>query len=180
MRRWVTSSETYRKNFEILKDGTNRCNSAYHFQFIEHCLRHRIDLESTTRSFVNRTVLVELGSIVEMILHELLSDMQVKISPKKEKNLQVRENSTLGQLLEIASHYELVDSSTKQSLEKLKKWRNSIHFKSHKKERILEYNYYTDDMVKEGCEIFSEFLKNTHKNITGKSKTDFSFPWSNV
>lgn len=174
---YVRTANEYKGNFEFLNDGTNICNSAYHMQFIEHCYREKQGLERTTKSLMNRSIIIELGSIVELCLHEILSGLIVTLYSQRIKSLKVSEKEPLGPLIELATNYEIIDATMRNKLKKLCEYRNSIHFKRFRRARILEYNYYTDSMVEESIDIFKEFMELAHLRIKGTVKT-FVWPWN--
>ena len=174
----VRKADDYKKNFDFLSDNTNICNAAYHLQFLEHCWTNRKTLESTTRSLMNRTIIVELASIVELVLFELLSNANVELVPRKnKKRLEIESNIGLGRLISKAKYYELIEADMTKRLNKLNEGRNSIHFKQFKEKRILEYDYYTDDMVNQAVETFVEFLKAMYSKVRGIKKLDNQFAW---
>lgn len=173
---YVRRANEYKGNFEFLNDGTNICNSAYHMQFIEHCYKQKQELEKTTKSLMNRSIIVELGSIVELCLYEILSNLEVNLHSQKKKPLNVPEKESLGPLIDLAANYEIINKTMKNKLKKLSEDRNSIHFKRYKKKRILEYNYYTDSMVDQSINIFKEFMDAIHLKVKNTEKT-FLWPW---
>jgi len=176
VKKYVMPAKAYKENFQFLSDGTNICNVAYHMQFIEHCFREKQNLERTTKSLMNRSIIIELASIIEVCLHEILSCLNVEVPSKKQKPLNISKTATLGQLLPLAVYYELISADLKGDIKKLNEHRNSVHFERYKKKRILEYNYYTDKMVEESIKIFVEFIKTIHSKIKGGDKT-FLWPW---
>lgn len=174
---YVRTANEYKKNFEFLSDGTNKCNCAYHMQFIEHCYREKQTLTRTTKSLTNRSIVVELGSIIELCLHEILSSLKVELLSQRKKSLNISDKEPLGPLIKIAANYEIIDSAMKSKLGALCTYRNSIHFKRYREKRILEYNYHKDTTVNEFIKTFEEFMKATHTNIKGTVKT-FVWPWN--
>lgn len=174
---YVRKADEYKKNFEFLSDGTSICNCAYHMQFIEHCYREKQTLTKTTKSLTNRSIIVELGSIIELCLHEILSSLKVELLSQKKIPLKIVENESLGPLIEIATNYEIIDSAMKIKLKKLRTYRNSIHFKRFRKKRILEFDYHKDTTVNEFIKTFEEFMKATHLKIKGTVKI-FVWPWN--
>lgn len=169
----------YRKNFDFIANDTNRSNAAYHLQFIDHCWAIRNALFRTTRSLMNRTLLMELASIVEVALYDVLSSLEVSGKGIPGKTIYIPEHFSMDKLIDLGAYYGLVDDDLAHNLKTLNTMRNSIHFKHFHKKHILEYDYYTDDMVCQAIDIFQSFMTVLRNTLTlpNRVKVPFIFPW---
>ena len=170
----------YKKNFGFVRNRTHRYNAAYHLQFVEYCWQINRRLTRTTRSLMNRTIIMELAGLVEVVLHDVLSSLHVHGPGVEDRPLPVADYLTLEKLIEWADYYGLVEGPLTDRLRNLNAARNSIHFKRFHKQRVLEHGYYTHEMVQEAVQTFEVFLSGIAGKLLRipKSKKDFIYPWT--
>ena len=167
----------YRPNFDFICDGTSIANAAYHMQFIEYCLEHRKTESSTSRSFLNRTIVIELASIIEMLLYEVLSGLSVEGCRGSRRKLFIPDYIQFDKLIDLSKYYGLINSDLSSEIKAIKAHRNAIHFKKFTKKRILEYDYYKDDLVDASIVTFEKLLMALFLSIKGVQRTSFVLPW---
>jgi len=160
-------------------DGTAVANAAYHLQFIEYCIEQKVTAISTSLSFLNRTIIIELGSIVEILLYETLSKFYVADQKEKLKaRLFVPDYATLGLLIDMSKKYKVISKPLAKKVKNLNTNRNSIHFKKFTKKYVLEHNYYTENMVEESKQIFILVLKEIRELYKDYNYSyEDVFPW---
>jgi hypothetical protein len=170
----------YKRNFQFLHSATHRYNAAYHLQFIEYCWQVNRGLTRTTRSLMNRTIIMELASIVEVVLHDALSGLRMSGQGVAERPFPVADHLTLEKLIELAAYCELIEGPLAGQLRELNAGRNAIHFKRFHKLRVLEYDYYKDEMVQKAVETFETFLAAIGRklSIAGSRRRVFIYPWA--
>ena len=168
----------YKRNFNFLADRISRFNAAYHLQFIEYCWRLNARLVRTTRSLMNRTLMVELASIVELVLNDVLSSLKVSGHGLNTRPIHIPIYLTLDKLIDLARYYDLLNDALAEDLRDLNTARNSIHFKKFNKARVLEHDYYRDAMVHKAIQTFEAFLNAIHNKIHPHRKPNFVYPWS--
>jgi hypothetical protein len=175
----MRKAKEYRPNFEFIADGTSVANAAYHLQFIEYCLEQRKTESSTTRSFLNRTIVIELASIIEMLLYEVLSSLLVEGRRGFRRSLFIPDYIQFDKLIDLAQYYGLINRNLSAEIKAIKTHRNAIHFKKFTKKRILEYNYYEDNLVDTSIATFEKLLIALFSSIKDekKTKTSFVLPW---
>lgn len=173
----LRKSKEYHVNFEFIDDGTNRSNISYHMSYIEHLWKERPKHVSTTKSFINRAILIELASVIELILYDILSSLKATGKGITSKSVVFDKTITFGRYIEYAKDYDLIDATISTHLKEINELRNFIHIKKFHKPRILEYNFYTDQMVSNAINVFEQFILYIHQKACGTSRLASSYVW---
>src|SRR5258708_1356639 len=126
---------------------------------------------------MNRTMLVELASIVELVLNDVLSGLKVSGYALSARPLHIPMYLSLEKLIDLACYYDLLEDSLADELRNLNTARSSIHFKKFNKARILEHAYYRDAMVHKAIQTFETFLNAIHNKVCPGQKPTFIYPW---
>lgn len=177
-------AKEYQEGLGFVRDGTHRCNISYHLQYLEFCYQIKRDYapESTTESLLNKTIIIELGAIVEVILDDLLGRLKIDreaLGLSGDMKIVVPHYATLRNYLELARDYRIIEKDMFEHLGKLSEARNTVHFKKFKKSRELEYNYYTQELLSDVIGYFEKFFEFIEKKYGGDSTVarHWKFPW---
>ena len=129
---------------------------------------------------MNRTIVMELAGLVEVVLHDVLSGLRVSGPGVDDCPLRVPDHMALEKLIELAGLYGLIDGLLAERLRGLNAARNAIHFKRFHKQRILEYDYYKEAMVRQAVETFEVFLKAIAQRVSPgpHRRMNFVYPWT--
>lgn len=168
----------YFKNNFIFLDSSPRNNISYHFQYLQflYQIKKKEKVFSTILSLLNKTIIIEMFSIVECLTHNLLLELLVDVGEDKNFKLLLKNHTSITDLTEMATYYKVFTKEISSSVNKLSKYRNSIHIKTQNNGQKSEYLAYSNSILKECEEYFQEILE----FIWHKNSFDYSnFEWPN-
>ena len=172
----IHSAEYYKTFFDFLS-WSARKNISYHLQYIERLyhLKRQENPFLTALSLLNKTLIIEMFSIVECILDELLTSVPVQMADGSTRRLYVNEYSQASRLIEQAAYYKIISDSIASDIDKLSKYRNTIHIKRYSPKKKYEYDAYDDKILNENEKAFKAFLQYLWRR-NGVSYADFAWP----
>jgi len=175
----VTTAQQFRSFFPFVEDWTRRKNISHHLQYIEflYKIRQLHNPVSTTQSLLNKTIIIEYFTVVEGILDALLCQLSVNVDGDHPVPIEIDEYMNAGRLLELAKCYRIIDDTVQSQLGQIKDTRNRVHIKRPRRNRKLEYEEYSDDLLAQREKIFKEFLEHLWRQKCPDIQTAFPWPW---
>jgi hypothetical protein len=179
----VTPKQQYWDSLPFVNDYATRDNISYHLQYLEFCyvVNFYFSPSLVTGSLLRKTIIIEYVSIIETILDNIISEFRVRDYPANSfLNLHyLRKTTRLGELLEIASWYKLLNEELLKKVGKIGEYRNRVHFKRVTRNE-KELDYYTEYKLTETEAIFNEFIiectKRYKRLCKNASTVNFIYP----
>ncbi len=161
---YVTVANEFKDYLRFIDDDNLRKNISYHFQYIEflYQIRRRHELEFTTLSLSNKTIILEFWSIIEAILFHFVSRIE-----------KIPEKIPASALLVKTKEHSLVSDKICNEIDLLKNCRDHVHIT---KNEDVEFNAYYDEILVERQNEFKSFMEYIFKD---KGVLDYTkFPWA--
>lgn len=175
----LTEASDIRRFLTFIEGGGGPicCNISHHFQYLEflYKIKKIHSPVSTSQSLLNKSIIIEYFAIIEAILDSLLRSLVVK-SNKGVFQLEIQEYTSAKELFRLAKCYGIISPSIHTRIGKIQDIRNRIHIKRTKKGRKLEYQEYSDSMLKENENIFKDFLTFLFSK-NNVNHNNFLWPW---